>query len=267
MMIFLINCSVEKESTSNQVVSVKRTQVEEDSLVAKYLERGAWTKGLFSSEWQAEIDKGIAVDSTFAYFWQQKSMPLFKQGKYELGMPFLDKAVKFKREEYLEYRGFMKCIFAKQYSSAIEDFEACKREFGNSIVMDHSYNFYIAISLLQLNEFEKAETILLEDIAFFREKVGESFIDYLDLFYLGIAQYEQKKFDAALKTFDKCLEKYSRFAEGLYYKGLCMRRLDKDDETYKEWIEKAVKSGKAGNTIVETNSVYERYPYQMISWE
>jgi hypothetical protein len=70
---------------------------------------------LYSKEWQEEINKGLVKDSTITYLWQQKAMPLFKQAKYELGMTYLDKAVKFDRNnEWQEYRGFMKCIFSKR---------------------------------------------------------------------------------------------------------------------------------------------------------
>lgn len=52
-------------------------------------------------EWQAYLDKGLAIDSTITYFWQQKAMPYFKARKYEIGMEYLDKAVKYDREQYL----------------------------------------------------------------------------------------------------------------------------------------------------------------------
>ena len=85
-------------------------------------------------------------DSTIAYLWQQKAMPLFKARKYEAGMIFLDKAVLYDEAEYLDYRAFIKCIFAKTYREAIIDFEKCKEKVGNSYVMDHTYDFHIALS-------------------------------------------------------------------------------------------------------------------------
>ncbi|WP_317044770.1 hypothetical protein [Olleya sp. Bg11-27] len=87
-------------------------------------------------------------------------MPYFKAKKYEVGMTYLDKAVLYKPERWLSYRAFIKCIFAKTYKSAIVDFEECIKREGNTYVMDHTYRFYIALSYLQLNEFEKAENLL-----------------------------------------------------------------------------------------------------------
>ena len=79
------------------------------------MKNGAWKYTLGSYEWQTEIDKGLAKDSTIAYLWQQKAMPYFKARKYEVGMTFLDKAVQYNPERWQPYRGFMKCIFSKSY--------------------------------------------------------------------------------------------------------------------------------------------------------
>lgn len=65
-------------------------------------------------------------------------MPLFKQGKYEAGMGFIDKAVKYDRQRWQDYRAFIKCVFAKTYRDAISDFEDYQERFGYSYVMDHS---------------------------------------------------------------------------------------------------------------------------------
>ena len=40
--------------------------------------------------------------------------------------------------KWLDYRAFIKCIFAKTYKEAIIDFEKCKVKIGNSYIMDHT---------------------------------------------------------------------------------------------------------------------------------
>src|SRR5690606_31139881 len=134
-----------------------------------------------------------------AYLWQQKAMPLFKQGKYEIGMENIDKAVEIDPERWQPYRAFIKCIFAKTYKSAIVDFMDLIENYGNSYVMDHSYKFHIGLSYLQLNEFEKAATIFAEDLKEQEEQWGEDGQHHLDLFYFGISKYEQGKIEEALK--------------------------------------------------------------------
>jgi tetratricopeptide (TPR) repeat protein len=192
-------------------------------------------------------------------------MPLFKQRKYELGMTFIDKAVELDSERWQSYRAFIKCIFAKTYEAAIIDFEDCKKQIGNGYVMDHSFDFHIALSYLQLNEFEKAEQIFKTDIATLIEQNGESWVHHLDLFYYGISKYEQKKYSEAIEVFDKSLTKYTNFSDAQYYKAMCLWKLGETEQSDK-LFELAKSNGKKGATINEDNTVYEIYPYQ-IRWK
>jgi len=255
------------ETTTNKNIEVASATIlsspaEQDSFIKEHLENGAWKEGMYSIEWQQEIDKGLAKDSTIAYLWQQKAMPMFKQGKYEAGMTFLNKAVKYKPEEWLEYRAFIKCIFAKTYKAAIEDFELCKQKYGNSVVMDHTYDFHIGLCQLQLNEFKKAEQTFEKDIEFQTKTHGEGFVHHLDLFYLGISKFENRKLEEAIEAFDKALQLYPQFADAQYYKANCLGRLGNKEEAL-ALIEIATKNGNEGYTINEDNAIYERYPYQM----
>jgi len=219
---------------------------------------------LYSRQRQKCLDAGLEKDPTIAYLWQQKAMPLFKQGKYEAGMEFIDTAVKFDRQRYLPYRAFIKCIFAKTYRAAIADFEECIERFGNGYVMDHTYKFHIALSHLQLNEFEQAEAVFEEDIMEQRQQWGEDGAHHLDLFYFGISKYELGKYAEAIAEFDKALALYPNFSDVQYYKAFCLMYLGKEAEAL-TLFEAAKKNGMAGNTINEDNVIYERYPYQ-VKW-
>ena len=42
-------------------------------------------------------------EPTNAYLWQQKAMPFFKQKKYELGLQYLDSAIKYDQTNYEDY--------------------------------------------------------------------------------------------------------------------------------------------------------------------
>ena len=118
--------------TSSKSQNSNDSLISKDEIIEKYFKNGALKYRLYSREREEEIDKGLKVDSTIAYLWQQKAMPLFKQGKYEIGMNFIDKAVKYDRDRYQDYRAFIKCIFAKTYQEAITDFEDCKKRNGNN---------------------------------------------------------------------------------------------------------------------------------------
>lgn len=261
----LISCSQKKDpETSEEKANSMFNQKQQDSLVDIYLKNGAWKKDTYSQDWQNEIDKGLKVDSTIAYFWQQKAMPLFKQSKYELGMPFIDKAVKYDPKKWQDYRAFIKCIFSKEYKNAIEDFKNYQEKYGYGFVMDHSYNFYIALSYLQLNQFEKAEKLFKEDYEKTIKENGKGWLHHLDLFYYGISKYEQKEYEEAIELFDQALEIYPQFSDVQYYKAKILYKIGKTKEgesLYKKAKENAVK----GYSINEDNVVYERYPYQ-IRW-
>lgn len=252
-------------SCNNKSIAQKNDEIftskEKQKIIEKYVYNCADKLNHNLPEYQACLDAGLAIDSTIAYLWQQKAMPYFKQMKYEVGMEYINKAVKYDPRRWLPYRAFIKCIFAKTYREAIKDFKKCIEEYGNSYEMDHTYKFYIALSYLQLNEFKKAEEIFRQDIA---DQAKENWAHQLDLFYYGISKYEQQKWKEAIVEFDKSLELYPKFADAKYYKSLCLARLEKIEES-KEVYQEAIMEGKEGNTINEDNAIYERYPYQ-IRW-
>lgn len=237
-------------------------KVQQEEIIEEYLRNCANKHPIYSQERQRCLDAGLEIDPTIAYLWQQKAMPLFKQGKYEIGMEYIDKAVEIDPERWQPYRAFIKVIFAKTYRDGIADFEELLENYGNAYVMDHTYKFHIGLSYLQLNEFEKAEAIFAEDL---KEQViqwGEDGEHHLDLFYYGISKYEQGKCEEAIEIFDKALKIYPTFAEVQYYKAVCLYKMGKQEEAM-GLMDTARTNGKAGNTINEDNVIYERYPYQV----
>jgi len=220
---------------------------------------------LMMKEYQACLDAGLQKDSTIAYLWQQKAMPYFKVKKYEVGMEYIDKAVKYDAESWLPYRAFIKCIFAKTYREAIKDFEECIERWGDNYRMDHTYSFYIGLSYLQLNEFEKAEKYLKHTISEQKKMFGETEAHHLDLFYYAITKYELEKYDEAISLFDEAIEQYPQFSDAMYYKALCLFKQKKSQEEINLLIDQAEEFAKKGYTINEDNAVYETYPYQ-VNW-
>lgn len=249
-----ISCN---SQNSNRSDSDKMKQQE---IIDEYLVNCAHKYSYELPEWHDCIDKGLEKDSTIAYLWQQKAMPLFKSRKYEAGMVFLDKAVFYDENSWLDYRAFIKCIFAKTYKSAIEDFEKCKKLKGNSYVMDHTYDFHIALSYLQLNNFQKAEQIFKSDTDNQKNNFGEA--HHLDLFYYGISVYEQKRWKEAIEIFDRSLKQYSQFSDVKYYKAICLARLGFKEDSNK-LFEESKRDLENGYTINEDQIFYEMYPYQI----
>lgn len=210
---------------------------------------------------QSCIDNLLKQDSTVAYLWQQKAMPYFKVKKYEVGMQYLDKAVQYDQKRWLPYRAFIKCIFAKTYKDAIQDFQLCIEQWGDNYVMDHTFSFYIGMSYLQLNEFEKAKSHFQTSIKSQEQAFGNA--HFLDLFYHGITFLELQQYNKAIQILDKALDQYPNFSDALYYKALCLMHLN---QSYEALLQQAQTLANQGYTITEDNAIYEPYPYQ-VKWK
>jgi len=259
ILIIFIQCQY-KESEKPSIKKDKKAL--QDSIINKYVHNCAknYNYKFQMDEWQNCLDEGLKKDSTIAYLWQQKAMPYFKAKKYEVGMKYIDKAVKYNPDYYQPYRAFIKCIFAKTYKDAISDFQDCIDKYGNQYEMDHSYSFYIGISYLQLNEFKKAEEILAKEVEKQMREYNET--HHLSLFYYGISKYEQSKWKEAIIEFNKSLEQYPQFSDAKYYKSVSLIRLNKITEA-KKLFNEARKDREDGFSINEDNVIYETYPYQV----
>ncbi|MEC4114647.1 tetratricopeptide repeat protein [Myroides pelagicus] len=257
-LILFVSC---QRTTSGQITDKVSQKEKQDSIIEKYATNGAHQYSYLydMDKWQEALDKGLAVDSTIAYLWQQKAMPYFKIKKYEVGMDYLDKAVLHNPMRYQPYRAFIKCIFAKTHRAAIVDFESCIKQWGDKYEMDHPYSFYIGLSYLQLNDYQGAEDYLQRAAMKYQKDFKEPHA--IESFYLGIVYYEQKQYEKAIHYFDEAIEIYEELAEAYYYKAWCQYRMGHQEAeiTFKE----AVKYNKQGYTINEANAIYELYPYQL----
>lgn len=251
-----------KKFTNEKTERIKLSS--EDSIQLKNYWDKAFQYGLYSTKHQQYLDSALQIKPDSAYLWQQKAMPLYKARKYSLGKPFLAKAVEHDSTRYLEYSAFMKCIFSKEYEESIGEFLKAKELFGDRYVMDHTYNFYLGLNYLQINQFEKAKEYLLKSMEQqfrdFPKDLPHEACHYLDWFYIGIAEFELENYEEAIKCFDTSLMVYENFADAFYFKASCLQKLGKKDEAW-ELADKAFDY--AENTINEDNVFYEVYPYQV----
>jgi tetratricopeptide (TPR) repeat protein len=255
----LYSCGQNKQAVSNKVAEKKISK--EDSIrIAGYMEKSGRVP-LFSVQRQQYLDSALAITPTDAQLWQQKAMPLFKQKKYEVGMIYLDSAVKYdKIDHWLSYRAFIKCIFQKSYRAAIVDFNLAQKKNGNSYVMDHSYQFYKGLCYLQLNQFDSAEYLIDKEIK--EEIKTRKEAHHLHWFYLGVVQSERGNYEAANQSFDSCLHIYPQFPDAQYYKAQCLARKKQIKEAF-ELMLSAKENFEKGYSLNEDNAIYEVYPYQI----
>ncbi|NDV16849.1 hypothetical protein GO009_12505 [Muricauda sp. TY007] len=219
---------------------------------------------VYSVDRQRYLDSALMIKPDSAYFWQQKAMPLYKERKFSLGKPFLEKAVLYDPKRYLDYSGFMKCLFSNEYQESIDELKLAKEKFGDGYVMDHTYNFYIALDYLQLNQFENAKNYLLkskeQQFKDFPNEPPEEACHYMDWFYMGVVEYELKNYEKAIENFDMSLKVYKNFGDAFYYKAISEFNSGKKEEAEKT-IQLAWENNQ--NTINEDQVYYVVYPYQV----
>ncbi|WP_300670205.1 tetratricopeptide repeat protein [Soonwooa sp.] len=236
-----------------------------EEVYEKYLKKGAYNHSIYHPKYQQYIDSALAIRPNDAFLLQQKAMPLFKEKKYELGMQYMDKAVENddKYDKYLSYRAFIKCIFQKNYKSAIQDFDLLISHYSTGIIMDHTFYFYRGLSKLQLNQLDAAEKDIQSSIDF--SKANKFDPHYFELFYLGIIYLEKENYTKAMEYFDQSLKYYPKYSDSQFYKATCLYFLNKKQEAYNLLLTSKINFDN-GDTITEDNKFYEEYPYQLKNW-
>lgn len=246
-------------------ISACSQKKDQTQVYEKYLKNGAYKVSYYNPKYQKFLDSALVILPKDPYLWQQKAMPFFKKKQYELGFLALDNALKYDDEfdTYHSYHAFIKCIFQKSYDEANREFDALISKYPKGIVMDHTYYFYKALSLLQLNRLDEAEDNLKKS---FKCSTDNKFdLIPTELFYMGIVFYEKEQYEIAIKYFDDCLKQYPQFSDALYYKAKCKYYLT--DKVQALGLLKEAKNYYAqGYSINESNIFYEDYPYQIKKW-
>lgn len=249
--VILFSCSNSQNSSANDYNSIL---THEDSVKLSIYLDSIDNSDLLSMKRQCYLDSALTIQPYNAYFWQQKAMPLFKLRKYEIGLPYLDNAVAID-SQYIAYRAFMKCIFMKSYKDALKDFDLAIELNGNSFIMDHSYEFYKGLCYLQLNQFDEAAHYI-------RKGLDSNHTHFLHYFYMAVIYYELENYADAIIFLDKCLNDYPQFPDALFYKSLCVEKIE-GRVAMIPILEQAIFYYKKGYSMNEDNAIYEPYPYQV----
>ena len=242
------------------------SQPNQDSLVARFLTNGAHRISYLDPRWGQYCDSLIAACPTFAYAYQQKAMPLIKTGKYEETFALLNRAVALDPNHWLAYRGFLKCIFTKDYDGALLDFEQAARLKPNGREMDHTYPFFRGLCQLELGRFARAEAEFNRDLAQQRGADGKGDVHFNTLLYVGIAYLEMKKHDLAATHLQQCLRAYPQHPEANYYAAL-VARAQGDEAAAQQYLATAQKALLGGYRLNEDNIFYTNYPRQITEFE
>ncbi|NOT37973.1 MAG: hypothetical protein HOP11_11395 [Saprospiraceae bacterium] len=183
----------------------------------------------FSKEYQLALDNAIDIDSSFAYAYRAKSTAYLKSGDFISWKRLMDTAVKYNASDNLDYRGWCRFQFFRDYQGAIDDILLLKKLTNNRIgySINSDYHLDIALSLCykSIGQPEKAIEIFLEKMSDSTYSPGLFDFIHLGVLYLEIGDYKK-----AIEYLN-IQESTNDLAENRFYKAITYRHL-KDKENW-----------------------------------
>ena len=190
----------------------------------------------FSRRYQEILDRSLAIDSSFAFAYRAKSTAYLKSGDFITWKKLMDLAVAYDPAAHLDYRGWCRYQFFRDYKGAIEDIELLDElvtyDIGYSVNGDYHLEVARALCYKALGQKKKAIDIMKEYL-----KANTSYTGPYDYLHLGVLYLETGQYSAALKAFEQ-QEKDNDLAENRYYSSLVYSKLENQSEA-KNQIEKA----------------------------
>lgn len=240
----------------------------QDSLIKRYIDNGAvrLPNGYNNPAWQLYCDSILAICPGTAAAYQLKAVPFIKSGEYEKAFVLNDRAVQLAPQRYTAYRGFLKCIFTKDYEGAIIDFKKAQQLTPNGFEMDHSYPFFEGLCNLELGNYARAEQNFKHDIFIQTGGDQRKAPHFNTLLYVGILYYEMGQNARAREYLLRSLKAYRQLPEANYYLAMVYER-EGNAGLKKQYLEIAQKAYKDGYRMNEDNLLYANYPHQIKLYE
>lgn len=238
----------------------------QDSLVARFIDKGTQKTFYNDPEWGLYCDSLIAICPNIAVAYEQKAIPYIKNGEYEKAFAQYDKMVALDPKGYTAYLAFVKCIFTKDYEGAIIDFKRAQELVPDSYEMDHTYPFYEGLCNLELGNYSQAEQNLKQDVRIQTGGDPKKSIHFNTLLYLGIVYYEMKDLPMAKNYLQQCLAKYPQHPDANYYLAMISRQEGREEMAGK-YLRTAQEAIGKGYSINEDNMYYSYYPHQISRFE
>jgi tetratricopeptide (TPR) repeat protein len=236
----------------------------QDSLIDRYITHGALKTNYNEPVWHLYLDSIIAICPNIAEAFQLKAIPFIKFGDYASAMPLEDKAVALDPKNWTAYRGFLKCIFTKDYQGSIIDFQKAQLLTPNGGEMDHTYFFYQGLCNLELGNYNKAVENFRQDILIQTngDSTKVSDIHFNTSFYFGVLYFEMNDNDKAKEFLQRCLYKYKQNPDANFYLAMVYKR-EKNFVLMNKYFEIAKESLYKNYSLNEDNVVYINYPHQI----
>lgn len=179
----------------------------------------------FDREFQEILDEALAIDTTFAYAYREKSVAYLKSGDFITWKKLIDQAVHYNKKDNLGYRAWCRYQFFHDYKGAIADIEALEKLIGDDTGYaangDYHLSFARAFCYKALGDRPKALEIMETTLA--NPLYSPLIYDY---FHLGVTYYETKNYAKALEAFEKQRQE-NDIADNRYYIALVFKHFNK----------------------------------------
>ena len=260
-------CSHKPATTAGPAIDCSNPHIK-DSIINRFIDNGAekLPKQYNNPAWGSYFDSVIALCPDIASAWQLKAIPYIKNGEYEKAFALNDKAVALDPRGYTAYRGFLKCIFTKDFEGAITDFQKAQQLTPNGGEMDHTYKFYEGLCNLELGNYLQAEENFNADILIQTGGNKKAVPHFNTLLYVGILYYEMKNYVRSKEYLQKCLSVYPQLPEANFYLAMVYKQENRPALKNK-YLELARMAIIDGYTMSEDNLYYAYYPHQVTLYE
>ena len=231
LVVLAFSCSDTKKDYSSLSKEERKTLSMEIFEGGNHLPQG-------SPKSMTRIEEAIAMDPNNCDAVRELSVAYLKRGMPNKWKVEMDKAVACNAAIWQPYRGYNYLWFYRDFKKAIADFDASDTLTPNftDAPQGHSVDYWRGIAYLGLNDYEKSINYFNIYLNQVTEENGEDWAEPTAFLYRGIAYFEKRNFDEALKDFDKLLF-YNRnnSADGKYYKALILKEKE-DCETAKKLL-------------------------------
>lgn len=159
-----------------------QSQTVRNSLLEVYSQK-AWKFGYNHPSWIVSWDSLIAICPDIAEAYREKAIPFLKSGDYARAFELENRAVELDPKSWMAYRGFLHCIFTKNYEKALADFDAAEKLTPGASVMDHTFSFFEGLSHMGLANLPMAEQAFIRDLKQQQKSKGND-VHFNTLLYL-----------------------------------------------------------------------------------
>lgn len=166
-------------------------------------------------EFHLIFDEAIEICPDYARSYRSKSVSYLKTGDFLNWKKYMDKAVELDPVKYLDYRGWCRFQFFRDYEGAIKDFERLEELTGGyDIGYSQNGDYHLAVAkglcYKMLGEEEKALSTIESHLK------NEEYQMPYDYLHLGVLYMDNNQYDKALSAFNKQSE-YNELADNQFY--------------------------------------------------